>query len=64
MGFKVGQKYRKNELSFKPGGYIVEVQMKNGRRFSYDKIKYPRRYIEIAKRNPEVDRAWINESSL
>ena len=59
MGFKVGQNYRTNHLSFVPGGVTVEVQMKNGRRYEYDKIKYPSKYIARMLENPAVDWAKI-----
>lgn len=61
-GFKVGDQYRTNELSLRPGGYTVIVQI-GGRRFEYDKIKYPMRYISKVKRNPEVVDAWVKEES-
>jgi hypothetical protein len=59
MGFKVGQSYRINELSFVPGGVTVIVQETSGRRFEYDKIKYPQKYIAAAKRRSNVIDAWI-----
>jgi len=64
-GFKVGQKYRKSNLSFVPGGVTVVVQESGGRRYQYDKIKYPGRYIARAKSNPNVIDAWVkDEGSL
>ena len=63
-GFKVGQQYRTNELSFRPGGYTVIVQETSGRRFEYDKIKYPGRYIAAAKRKSNVIDAWVKETVL
>jgi hypothetical protein len=65
MGFKVGQKYRTNDLSFQPGGVTVEVHMKNNRRYEYDKIKNPSAYIKKMLGNPEVEWARVKkESSL
>ena len=58
-GFKVGQEYRTNDLSFRPGGCTVIVQEAGGRRYEYDKIKYPRRYIAAAMEKPNVIDAWI-----
>jgi hypothetical protein len=60
-GFKVGQQYRTNELSFKPGGYTVVVEEIGGRRFEYDKIKYPNRYISSVKRKSNVLDAWVKD---
>lgn len=58
-GFKVGQRYRKNNLSFTPGGCTIEVDFHNGKRYEYDKIKYPREYIKKLYRNPEVKNARV-----
>ena len=64
-GFRVGDQYRTNELSLRPGGYTVIVQEVGGRRYQYDKIKYPGRYIARAKSNPNVIDAWVkDEGSL
>ena len=62
MGFKVGDQYRTNYLSTVPGGYTVEVQHKNGRRFEYDKIKNPSAYIRRMEMNPEVEWARVKSS--
>ena len=62
MGFKVGQKYRINELSFVPGGVTVVVQETGGRRYEYDKIKYPQKYIAAALRKSNVIDAWVKGS--
>ena len=61
MGFKVGKKYRTNWLSTQSGGYIVEVELKNGRRFQYDNIKQPEAYLRKLRRNPNIKDAWIKE---
>jgi hypothetical protein len=60
-GFKVGPSYRTNKLSSFPGGVIVIVEHRDGRRFVYDKIKYPQKYIKIVKKNPLVKDAWIKQ---
>lgn len=44
--FKVGRKYRTNELSFQHGGYEVIVEFENGYKFKYDNIHYPSNYID------------------
>ena len=38
---EVGDEYRKNPLSLKPGGVKVVVIMNNGYKKIYNKIKYP-----------------------
>lgn len=59
MAFKVGDDYRENELSLRPGGYKVFVQEANGRVLLYDKIKYPWRYInKLKKDDPTIKKAW------
>ena len=60
-GFKVGDKYRTNELSLRPGGYTVIVEEKDGRRYSYDKIKYPYAYISKVLLGENVKKAWVQE---
>ena len=55
---KVTDNFRKNELSFVPGGCTVVVE-KDGKVYEYDKIKCPRKYIETVKRNPNVSNAYI-----
>ena len=62
MGFKVEDKYRKNELSLTPGGSTVSVRYRNGKVFNYDKIKYPWSYIRTIKTtHPEMECWWTNE---
>ena len=51
MGFKVADRFRKNKLSLKPGGVTVVVEYTDGRRLSYDRIKYPESYIRKLKHN-------------
>jgi hypothetical protein len=41
----VGDDFRTNPLSLKPGGYDVTVIYQNGKSFTYDKIKNPANYI-------------------
>jgi hypothetical protein len=42
----VGDNFRTNPLSLKPGGYDVTVFYSNGKSFIYDKIKTPAKYIK------------------
>ena len=61
MGFKVGDKFRTNELSTVPGGVTVQVKLKNGRKYDYDKIKNPDAYIKRLQGNPDVEWAKVKE---
>lgn len=61
MGFKVGQEYRKNILSFSEGGVTVEVEKIDGKRFEYPNVKYPKGYIKKLLENPDVKDAWVKE---
>jgi len=56
---KVKDKFRTNELSLRPGGYIVIVEYKDGQIREYDKIKYPNLYILYTKNNPLVSNAYV-----
>jgi hypothetical protein len=42
----VSDEFRTNHLSLKPGGSTVQIIYKNGEVRIYDKIKYPKAYIE------------------
>ena len=46
--FIVNDRSRTNELSLSPGGSVVTVVHKDGRRLVYDKIKKPQAYINRA----------------
>ena len=61
MGFKVGDKYRKNTLANVPGGVTVVVQLEDGKRLEYDRVKYPNSYIRKALRSPDVVDAWVKQ---
>jgi len=57
---KVGDKYRLNPLSLKPGGTTVTVYRNDGKILIYDKIKRPRRYIGKLARKEEIFRVDID----
>lgn len=59
MGFIVGDNYRTNELSLRPGGYTVVVEYSSGAVYEYDKIKRPNAYIRSLSWNPDIEGAWI-----
>ncbi len=41
----VNDEFRKNPISLEAGGVTVAITYENGRRFLYDKVKSPKRYI-------------------
>ena len=59
---RVGDKYRRNTLSIKPGGTNVVVSYTNGTVYIYDKIKHPQAYINSVIRRGHVIDAWIEGS--
>lgn len=59
---RVGDQYRRNTLSIKPGGTSVVVSYTNGTVYIYDKIKNPTAYINSVKCRPHVKDAWIEGS--
>jgi len=45
MSFKVGDEFRTNKLSLKPGGSTVTVHLIDSDSKIYDKIKNPGKYV-------------------
>ena len=61
MGFRVGDEYRDNPMSNRPGGVTVCVKETNGKIFEYDKIKNPEAYMrKIKTENPDFE-CWIKK---
>lgn len=58
-GFRVGDQYRINNLSHRPGGYSVIVELNTGQILEYDNIKHPSSYINKVIKNPEVKKAYV-----
>jgi hypothetical protein len=59
MAFKVGDDYRENPMSLRPGGYTVYVERTDGKILEYDKIKFPWRFVaKIKKENPGYKAWW------
>ena len=50
----VGDSFRTNKLSLKPGGYTVTVVNFDGSSKIYTKVKNPEAYAKIASENPSV----------
>lgn len=60
MAIKVGDAYRKNELSFQPGGSEVSSITSNGKMVTYDKIKNVDAYCNRLKNDPKVDEIRVD----
>ena len=58
---RVGDGYRTNQLSLRPGGYSVVVEYTNGQKLVYDKIKNPSAYISRVCKNDDIVSAYIKE---
>lgn len=57
---KVGDNYRTNPLSHKPGGSVVRVTFKNGNVLDYDKVKHPQAFIKkIMERGNDIAKTEI-----
>lgn len=59
MALVVGDQYRTNELSLRPGGYTVVVEECNGRVFEYVRVKKPHAYIQKLMGNSRVQNAYV-----
>lgn len=55
----VKDKYRKNPLSFQPGGDEVTVEYSDGFEKTYDKVKYPKKFIEHITNESNTSRKII-----
>jgi hypothetical protein len=58
MTLKVNDDYRKNELSFIPGGTSLTIHHKNGKKLTYDKIKNIKAYVKRTILNKDVCEIW------
>jgi hypothetical protein len=58
--FKVDDSHRVNPLSFEEGGVTVCAEI-NGKVLEYDKVKYPKKFIDkLIKNNPGA-KAWVKK---
>jgi hypothetical protein len=60
MAIKVKDEYRKNELSFIPGGSEVTAILRDGTRLTYDKIKSVTKYCDRLKEDRLVIELHVN----
>jgi len=57
---RVGDEYRTNPLSLKPGGSIVSVVFSDGESLEYDKIKYPRKYVGTIPKRENIVLIYVD----
>jgi len=59
--YKVGDKWRKNPLSLKPGGVRVFVKFNSGFIKVYDKVKHAKAFISKIKEsnNTDISKIWM-----
>jgi hypothetical protein len=57
---RVGDEYRTNNLSLKPGGSIVTVVFANGGTLEYDKVKSPKKYIAAIPQRDDIIQIFVN----
>jgi hypothetical protein len=57
---RVGDEYRTNNLSLKPGGSIVTVVFANGGILEYDKVKSPKKYIAAIPTRNDIVQIFVN----
>jgi hypothetical protein len=61
---RVGDEYRTNPLSLRPGGSIVSVVFSNGRTLEYDKVKSPKRYVASIPEREDIVQVSVNGSPV
>lgn len=57
---RVGDEFRINPLSLKPGGSIVSVVFSNGSILEYDKVKSPKKYVASIPNREEIVQISVN----
>lgn len=57
---RVGDEFRTNPLSLKPGGSIVTVVFSNGKTLDYDKVKSPRKYVGSIPEREDIVQIFVN----
>lgn len=57
---RVGDEYRTNPLSLKPGGSVVMVVFSSGRTLEYDKVKSPKKYIATIPEREDIVQIFVN----
>ena len=57
---RVGDEYRTNPLSLRPGGSVVMVVFSSGRTLEYDKVKSPKKYISTIPGKEDIVQIFVN----
>ena len=57
---RVGDEYRTNPLSLRPGGSVVMVVFSDGRTLEYDKVKSPKKYIATIPGREHIVQIFVN----
>ena len=60
----VKDEFRKNELSFIPGGSEVTAIMRTRQRLTYNKVKNVDAYSKKLMKDPEVLEIWAGETMI
>lgn len=58
---RVGDDFRQNDLSLRPGGVTICVEKQDGFILEYDKVKYPGKFINKVLKDKNNKRAWIKK---
>lgn len=61
---RVGDEFRTNPLSLKPGGSIVTVVFSDGRMLDYDKVKSPKKYVESIPTRDDIVAVYVNGNQV
>jgi hypothetical protein len=62
MGFVVGDQFRTNSLSLKPGGYTICALRTDGKIYEYTKVKSPQAYLKKMMGDKDVLEGWIKNN--
>jgi len=61
---RVGDEFRINPLSLKPGGSIVTVIFSNGKMLDYDKVKSPKKYVASIPEREDITAIYVNGAQV
>jgi len=61
---RVGDEYRTNPLSLKPGGSVVTVVFSDGRMLDYDKVKSPKKYVASIPQREDITAVYVNGNQV
>jgi len=61
---RVGDEFRTNPLSLKPGGSIVTVVFSDGRMLDYDKVKSTKKYVASIPTRDDIVAVYVNGNQV